>query len=545
MALDEARELGKEAAELVDSPYQWEATLARALAKAQQARGVLERGEAPDALRARVRAVRSGLEEAERGRQLLARLEEIRLEQAEMKGGHFDTRRAVPLYRAAFPRYGLDVLTVAPAEAARRLRGHPLREPLLAALEDWARWTPEKAERERLHQVLRATDADGGVGRDRWREALVRKDPEALRGLAAEAASLPPAVRVVRAGELARAGLAAEAEGLLRAGLRRHPTDFWLNHEMAQTLHKMQPPRLEEAIRHYTAARVLRSRSPGVQVNLGAALQAQGDLKGAVACYHEALRLDPKDAKAHYALGLALKAQGDLKGAAACYREAIRVRPNYAEAHCNLGSVLGLQGRFAESLAAYRRGHALGSRDPTWRYPSAQWVRQARGYAEREPLLDAVRSGQASPAGPGEYLNFARMSQYTGHAAARLYGEAFALWPQLTGNPATGHRYNAACAAARAGCGKGTDTPKDEEEQARLRQQALGWLRADLSASGRLAPTNPAAVRQRLQHWQQDADLAGVRDQDALAKLPADERTAWQKLWAEVEALRQRAQAKP
>jgi hypothetical protein len=52
-----------------------------------------------------------------------------------------------------------------------------------------------------------------------------------------------------------------------------------------------------------------------------------------------------------------------------------------------------------------------------------------------------------------------------------------------------------------------------------------------------------ATVQQQLQNWQQDTGLAGVRG-DALAKLPEAERQPWQKLWIEVEALRQRA-AKP
>ena len=40
-----------------------------------------------------------------------------------------------------------------------------------------------------------------------------------------------------------------------------------------------------------------------------------------------------------------------------------------------------------------------------------------------------------------------------------------------------------------------------------------------------------------LKHWQDDSDLASVRDQAALAKLPADERDGWKALWANVDAL--------
>ena len=39
-----------------------------------------------------------------------------------------------------------------------------------------------------------------------------------------------------------------------------------------------------------------------------------------------------------------------------------------------------------------------------------------------------------------------------------------------------------------------------------------------------------------------DYELAPVRDDTALAKLPAPERTAWQTMWSDVAALLQRAQ---
>ncbi len=48
-------------------------------------------------------------------------------------------------------------------------------------------------------------------------------------------------------------------------------------------------------------------------------------------------------------------------------------------------------------------------------------------------------------------------------------------------------------------------------------------------------------MRQRLAHWQQDADLATVRD--ALDQLPETERAAWRELWQDVETLRKRTAA--
>ena len=49
-----------------------------------------------------------------------------------------------------------------------------------------------------------------------------------------------------------------------------------------------------------------------------------------------------------------------------------------------------------------------------------------------------------------------------------------------------------------------------------------------------------AGDQRTMQHWQQDKDFAGVRG-NALAKLPETERKVWQKLWRDVEALRQQA----
>jgi hypothetical protein len=92
-----------------------------------------------------------------------------------------------------------------------------------------------------------------------------------------------------------------------------------------------------------------------------------------------------------------------------------------------------------------------------------------------------------------------------------------------------------ALAAGLTGCGQGRDAADlAEESRAEFRRQALDWLRAELEAQRRLLEQKPETVAHDLQDWLCDLHLAGVRDPDALARLPEPERQAWQKQWAYV-----------
>jgi tetratricopeptide (TPR) repeat protein len=164
------------------------------------------------------------------------------------------------------------------------------------------------------------------------------------------------------------------------------------------------------------------------------------------------------------------------------------------------------------------------------------------------PNLSAVLKGDYQPKDNVERFDLARHCLFLKHflAAARLYADAFAADPKTA---ASVTHYNAACCAARAGCGDGVDAKDlDDKDRAGWRKQALDWLRTDLAVwQKRLegdTPEDRAAVVQQMHHWQEDADLAGLRDPAALAKLPADEQEACQKLWADVQALLDRAESK-
>jgi WD40 repeat protein len=152
--------------------------------------------------------------------------------------------------------------------------------------------------------------------------------------------------------------------------------------------------------------------------------------------------------------------------------------------------------------------------------------------------LPALLRGEDKIAGNVERLDFAQVAydQKRFAFAARLRAEALAADPKLA-DDLTPHRYNAARAAALAAAGHGMDEPPlDDAAKAKLRGQALDWLKAELTDWSKVQPPQPCIVRP-LWQWQQDKDLAGIRDRAALAKLPAEEQIAFTQLWADVTEL--------
>jgi serine/threonine-protein kinase len=160
--------------------------------------------------------------------------------------------------------------------------------------------------------------------------------------------------------------------------------------------------------------------------------------------------------------------------------------------------------------------------------------------------LSVVLKGEA-PKSNTERLELAQRAYDKAlHAAARLWDEALETDPKLSEDRRARYRYNASRAASLAAIGQGKDDPpRDDAVKAKLRRQALDWLKAELSAWKRAAetvePATKGMVAKTLADWKEDADLAAIRDARALAKLPEAARKQWQSLWADVDALLKRA----
>jgi hypothetical protein len=170
-------------------------------------------------------------------------------------------------------------------------------------------------------------------------------------------------------------------------------------------------------------------------------------------------------------------------------------------------------------------------------------------FGQLEARLPRILRGQDQPTSAGECLDLAELcvQKKWPAAAARLWARAFAIAGRLADDLQAGHRYNAACSAALAAAGQGLDAGQlPPGQRLALRRQALTWLRADLRAHQKQCksggPAEAARARAALRHWQNDPDLACLRDKDAVAKLPAEERATCEKLWADVAALLKKAQ---
>jgi tetratricopeptide (TPR) repeat protein len=274
---------------------------------------------------------------------------------------------------------------------------------------------------------------------------------------------------------------------------------------------------------------------------LGFALQSKkGDLDGAIAEYRKAVRLDPKSVSFRHRLGNALRDKGDLDGAIAQYREAMRLNPESAWIHFDLGWTLYCKGDPAGAIAAYREALRLDPKQPK----ALVYLPRAQQMRELLPRLPDVLAGQDKPKSPAETYAFGHICSYHSHRyvdAVRLFAEAFAADLNLAADLKAWNRCDAAGAAVLGGCGKSKDSAKlKDKDRARLREQALKWLHADLALHRQHASAGESALRRdaaaELSHWLRDWDLVGVRPGPYQIAMPAEERAAWDALWADVKA---------
>lgn len=329
-----------------------------------------------------------------------------------------------------------------------------------------------------------------------------------------------------------------EAINCFRKAIALDPDEFGAQYNLGNAL--MTQGKVDEAIACYHRAISINPEFSQAHVNLGLELASRGQLDEAIDCYNKALEFQPNLTPAHLNLGMALAGKGKVDEAIACYRKAIEIDPKQAFAYGALGQILLEQGRYAEAKVATEKLLSLLPEKHQLRSVGVQMAQTCERFLKLEERLPQLVRGEEKASTARESLELAKLchQKRLHNTAVRNFTEAFTAEPRLANDLQGQNLFEAACSAAQASAGQGEDAAKlDDLAKAKLRSQALVWLQADLAAFSKLADTGPRQARpfiiKSLSRWQKIADLASIRDTTALAKLPTQERAAFEKLWAD------------
>ena len=439
----------------------------------------------------------------------------------------------------AFARLGIVIGRTPPVEAAAAIAGSPARERLLAALDQWLVYAPER-DRAALAALLAAADADRF--RDAVRAAVRKSDTEAIRALAAKSEALTQPARFAAALGSIAAVPVLRRQSILETAASARPRAFAVLMTAGILFPINNKPTAIDRAAWFRAAVAARPGNAVARNNLGTALREAGDSSGAITEYRAAIALNPKYATAHLNLGNALRDRGDVVGGVAEYRTAIVLNSKLAIAYRNLGSALLDKGDLEEAVTVLREALRLDASDTTAKRALAE-VERMRALLGK---LSDLAAGRSEPASAVEATELSKLCRppynHLFAASARFYAKACAADPKYaTDNATFGIRYNAARSAALAGSGRGEDAPDTPADQAHMRQLALGWMQTNLMQLVRRVDTGAAgdrrAVTDWLTRWLTEKDFNGLRPGAARDNWSAAEAAEWDEFWANVQAL--------
>jgi len=367
-----------------------------------------------------------------------------------------------------------------------------------------------------------------GLPESEYWAGVASLDVDAARAEAAfrRALQLDPTMLVARrqlARLRARTGDRTEALRLIEACIAERPTDaenFRYAAEVREILR--DPDGLEAAARR---ALELDPAEPVSCVMLSTLLLQRGDDDEALALLRRGAERSTYPG-IQINLGAALRADGDVDGAMACWRKVIDGEVRNPQFRCvALGSVALVEldrGRFAAGFghlaAAVRVQTDVGERAARW-LPPVEGLLANRDEMERiEREFDRWLATGALAARPQDGIEVAvRRGE---HAAALRLADAVA-WP--VGVRDRGRAWTAIAALAVSG-----QAPDPQVLRTRahglLRDELDGRAGADGTAAGTGVEITPA-------EWATVPEFAPVRDEAGLASLPADEQARWRALF--------------
>ena len=397
-------------------------------------------------------------------------------------------------YAKAFRDFGIDVFesdsTADQAKLGQQIAELKISASLVAALDDWAFHDRENTQR--LLAIATFTDPD--PLRRRIRGKLDRLESLNL-ARQVDMATLSPATLQLLCEALIRNGEEGEAVFHLRQAVLQHPESLLLRLRLGTLLVSTNP---SEAIEQYTAASALAPHSSYLSMTLGALLMKEDRMLEAEFAYRRARRIRPYSSLPYLGLGIFLQ----------------RLDAD----------------RFQESLELFRHAQTLDSPNSPWRIEAAKWIERIEQELDRKlRAVEADPNIQMEPVQALELATYAIVEAKKWQVAARLYQSAMRD-PELLYEDRLKHCYHAACAVVRLAA-----ETADRKTASKLRNQALNWLRLELSAFSKIGQNSKrrSAAKKKLQQWKANPHLASVRGW-MIKYLPESERAAWSRLWAEV-----------
>jgi serine/threonine-protein kinase len=401
-----------------------------------------------------------------------------------------------------------------------------------------------------LRRAQRAHPDDFWVNADLGRELMRSGKPdEAARFFSVAVGVRPKSALALAelASALHRSGQFEEAIDFFRQGIALRPGDAHAHISLGAAL--LKQAEREEAVDEFSEAKRLKPGDSMVRRLIGKAWSDWGDFDAAIAECREAAREKPASAFSHDALGHALLDVGRTAEAIAEFREAIRLDPPFPPARIGLAYALLAGGEFQAAL------DTAGRANPGMSWPEergrALLVRTAERMIALEARLPAFLRGDDRPSDASERAEFARVCAFRHLYAtsASVWADLFAAKPELAASGAAENCYEAARAAALASCGRSSEAvPLDTAARKQLRDRAAGWIKSAITdLSARIDTSTPTArfeVAKRLGRWRVDPGLAAIRDESALAALPADERQPFRDLWARVIAVQEQSRGR-
>jgi serine/threonine-protein kinase len=568
--------VGLQKAKLLQSQGQPAAAFTAAEQAREMAADQRVTGETREEVGALTEALRIAAEQAERDRLLIERLQDasdIAENPIAPMAGDFRTQREYLVYHYEFVYrfWGADLSAQTDDELLAVMRARPtaVRRALASGLDQWA-WYARSRSRpaslwQRLIRLAGQTDPDADPIRVELRTLALGSEStqaDSVRARLHEIADqVDPATAQAQtlallSGELQSAGEANRAIALLQAGTRTWPGEVLLHERLAHLLLEQTPPRSLDAIPHLQSARSLR---PRLAARLAMVLADVGRVEDALAICRAAEHARPDPATPYLRTAQSLLERGRVKPSLPFFQQAARLGPNDRNTHFQLAVAYENHAEFAAAITELElalklpptapppgtaNAKRLADLDASIVVNCRRLLENCRRRAVLEGRLAAVLAGR-DEASPDDRCELAAMCirKERWADAVRLYSDAFAKEPRLM-EPVNSARYNAACAAILAAAQQSADRT-DDREGVRLRRQGLEWLRSELSAQETKLQSGSASARSEveshLRHWQRDSDLASVRDESSLGKLPPDERFAWAALWSGVAAAMKRA----